>query len=860
VRGFLRNLARHRWSILVVIGFALSRLIYARAVGVEFESKTLIEYQQFIDPELLRTDLVRSLYYLRDQPPLFNLFLGVVLKVFPVSFPRAFQVAFVALGLSGALASRALAKRLGAGGPASTAIALAVFCLPCTVLYENWLFYGYPIAMAWIFAGLATHRTLERPTVLNAFLAIGAVANIALMRGTIHPVVLVGAIGALVFVRRHAARRILMGAAFPFLLVVALYVKHAAVFGGVVIGQFFRGTNLAQMQTQQLTAAELHAFQDKGIASRACPTWFTAYVDLDRLLANGKLIPPLPTGIPELDRGWKSTGTTNWNSTRAEFVGRACLDTGKSLREAEPHLYWHTVARNVTRFFMPADRTWPFLHEGEGNNADRLRRLNRIADAASIRVGPGRVSLAVIVAVILAYLIPLVAVLGVRRSRTKLRSRRRITSSMLTSLFGAGVFLYSGLVVLFASVGDHNRYRAEVMPLLWVVVLAQVVYGARVWYRRRRLSKARTRVGRAMAQASSVAGLLLLTLNSGCGSQCPEPKEAASKTPWPSTCVIDVPLGNNECESNLAIGASADGAEPIAVVARRDLAHVVWRALPDRRAKPVAHVDVAGEGLHISGWAPIDKERFELKAQIDVVPGSIWIPAGGRVSVLGLRNDRVVVSAPPGLESPERVEGETDCGAFGQPHASSKAIVGPPFAAATAKHLALRAGARGDVVLEMKPKDGALFVWLEEKDGRVHLRGGPPPWAPVLSDEAFVFDGWVVASEVRRVEKLPETEDRDDGGCGILDTEDACPISRFKKGAALFVGREAEKQIGSIDADAPIDLGERRGEYIAVRTHNQVLRPPAGELFWARLEDVDPSCSGSDDNGCPCGDGGAGTP
>jgi hypothetical protein len=31
---------------------------------------------QLIDPELLKTDLLTSLWYLREQPPFFNLFVG----------------------------------------------------------------------------------------------------------------------------------------------------------------------------------------------------------------------------------------------------------------------------------------------------------------------------------------------------------------------------------------------------------------------------------------------------------------------------------------------------------------------------------------------------------------------------------------------------------------------------------------------------------------------------------------------------------------------------------------------------------------------------------------------------------------
>ena len=71
------------WALLVVVSvFAVSRLA-AWAAGVRFDASILTWYWQFLDVELLRHDLARSLWYLHAQPPLFNLFLGSVLKLAP---------------------------------------------------------------------------------------------------------------------------------------------------------------------------------------------------------------------------------------------------------------------------------------------------------------------------------------------------------------------------------------------------------------------------------------------------------------------------------------------------------------------------------------------------------------------------------------------------------------------------------------------------------------------------------------------------------------------------------------------------------------------------------------------------------
>src|SRR5207245_7531778 len=94
-------------------GFVVSRLLYW-SIGVRFDSSSLGWYWQYVDPVLLKYDLVRSLVYLHSQPPLFNLFLGLVLKLFPGHEATVFQLTFLALGLTLTLSMFFLMARLGA--------------------------------------------------------------------------------------------------------------------------------------------------------------------------------------------------------------------------------------------------------------------------------------------------------------------------------------------------------------------------------------------------------------------------------------------------------------------------------------------------------------------------------------------------------------------------------------------------------------------------------------------------------------------------------------------------------------------------------------------------------------------------
>ena len=136
--------------LLVVLLFAVSRLLARGVFGLRFDAATL-DYWQVLDPQLLRTDLLRSVLFQHGQPPLFNLFLGVVLKAAGDHAAPAFDAVFLALGLALlATLSTTRSDRLIADG-ASEASALTS---------------GYHLAFL-VGAGLAAAAVLVTLTVLR---------------------------------------------------------------------------------------------------------------------------------------------------------------------------------------------------------------------------------------------------------------------------------------------------------------------------------------------------------------------------------------------------------------------------------------------------------------------------------------------------------------------------------------------------------------------------------------------------------------------------------------------------------------------------------------------------------------------
>jgi len=176
------------WSILLALVFALSRVIYF-AAGVRPDTIPIGTYLQYIDPVLLREHLWQSLFYLREQPPGFNLYLGLVLKT--AAHPEAlFLVIHLLMGLALAFSLMAVMMRLGVADWLAFLLAAMFTLSPITVLYENWVFYEYPVMVFLTVAAWAMGRYIRAAKFRHAllfFVSLTVVASVATGREACGP-------------------------------------------------------------------------------------------------------------------------------------------------------------------------------------------------------------------------------------------------------------------------------------------------------------------------------------------------------------------------------------------------------------------------------------------------------------------------------------------------------------------------------------------------------------------------------------------------------------------------------------------------------------------------------------------------
>ena len=137
--------AAHYMIMHIILIYIYSRIIYYFIFGIIFNSKPLLFAVQYLDPELLKNNLLQSLFYMHSQPPLFNLFLGAGLKLFPGNPLPFYHYSFMILGLLFTVGLYSLMVRLKISKQISFILTVIFIVNPAFILYENLLFYTHPI-------------------------------------------------------------------------------------------------------------------------------------------------------------------------------------------------------------------------------------------------------------------------------------------------------------------------------------------------------------------------------------------------------------------------------------------------------------------------------------------------------------------------------------------------------------------------------------------------------------------------------------------------------------------------------------------------------------------------------------------
>ncbi len=457
------------------LGTLLAVFIASRAwawhQGVTFDAHGLEWYFQFLPTDLLRGDLLRSIYYMHIQPPLFNLFLGAVLKFGPADCRAVLTPIYWLFGLSMIVALYALMRRLGVRRPVGLGLTILFAVAPSTILFEHYLFYTYPVTALLLLSAYALNSYARHGRWVAGVGVFSLLAVVALTRSMFHLGWLVAIVLAMIVVLPQYRRRTLIAACLPLLAVVAWYLKNALIFGTFSASTWLGFSTWKSAHHYLDSQVQAQLIQDGVLSPMAEIEPFSPLQEYHRF------VPSIPsTGIPVLDR------ETKGNEANLNHLQYVALSANAG-RDAWALLQRDPWGRRVPLGHALVFYCWPasdyYLVE---NNREHIAAwacwydrwlLGKVLSGGERVDSEGWNCELRQMGLLLVVLIPLLWVYGCRRAWRACRTRPpapQRTAEAATLVFICFNVAYVTLVGNAVELGENMRFRFQIDPLLTVLL------------------------------------------------------------------------------------------------------------------------------------------------------------------------------------------------------------------------------------------------------------------------------------------------------------------------------------------------------------------------------------------------------
>jgi hypothetical protein len=361
-----------RWLIGLVVTFICVHIGYY-ALGIVFEHKTLISVMHFLEPELLRTRLLESIFYFHIQPPLMNLFVGLVLKITPES-AWLFHGIYLLCGLTLYLCTFLLQLRLNINHTIAAVLSTLFMASPSFILWEHILLYTLPCAALLALAALVLFDVLNHGKPWALALFFGAILLLCGIRSMFHIGYFVLVLAALVCLCKTNRRRVLVAGLIPLLILFGFYFKNLLVFGEFTACTFVE-KNLWIMTTGNMEADEKTQLIQEGKLSEL--SWINRWASLKPYPERFRQVPEKFADIPALTRLNKAdTGEVNYNHYGNIAL---CNVYGKDARYVlfhYPRVYLKSVSLATYRYFISSSAL-----PVSPNNKDKIKGIATLYDA-----------------------------------------------------------------------------------------------------------------------------------------------------------------------------------------------------------------------------------------------------------------------------------------------------------------------------------------------------------------------------------------------------------------------------------------------------------------------------------------------
>ena len=472
--------------LILAVPFALSRLFFW-LMGVRYDASPLGRFWQYLDIGILQQRLLPGLLHLHSQPPAFNLFLGLVLKLCPVSTALCFQIVYALLGFLLYCLLYFFLRLSRFSRPMAFLCAILFAVSPSSILYENWLFYSYPVAVLLALAAVALHRFQDTRRTIYAGVFLLSIAVVCLTWSAFHLAFLLGCVFLVLIPQGAQRRRVGLCACAAVFMVATLYAKNLAVFGFFGASSW-TGMNLSRIASHSIGPDEVAQLVKSGRIPEIANV--RPFSPLDAYPETYRTLPPDHADAPELTVEKKASGMPNFNHL-------GYLSLSKEYQIASSYIICHYPRQYLSASFD----SWLRYCRPSWDNA--LLKLNRAALSGYISalsswrlhlwidLRPFRRNLFGVDSRDVAYrstglypltsLLFLPSILVATCAGAVVRLSRLVRlgdTSGLAFMFIAATVLYIAVLGNAVEFGENNRFRAMTDPLIF---LASIITGKDVY-------------------------------------------------------------------------------------------------------------------------------------------------------------------------------------------------------------------------------------------------------------------------------------------------------------------------------------------------------------------------------------------
>lgn len=430
------------YFLLILLTYFISRLYVFLFLKIDFSYSLRDNLIQYLDFELLRSDLWTSLFYLHSQPPLFNFFIGINEIIFGNLAAEVFSFLFNVIGLFTAILAYNILEKLGVNKKLAVFLIVIYIISPTTILYENLFFYTHIIIFFLVFSAYHLVVYLQSEKFINAFLLFIGLTLAVLTTSFFHLFWFLGLVLFLLLWKQINRAGLIRAAILPFLIIFALYLKNYFVFGQFNTSSWL-GLNLSRITVHQLdNSTKLNLIKKGHLSGFSAFAPFTQYKDLDSSVIyffNNK------AGIKVLDQTEKRNGRTNFNNYGYLKISKQMLDDDLYVIKNYPQTYLLGIYKAFLLYFDS-----PTKYNLLTLNTLRIKTFNKLFDSfiygSSRNTQTGYTSIIVlpIILILAAYLF----------ITTK-------TNNVLRVLIGFALIniLYVMFLGNFLEYGENNRFR-----------------------------------------------------------------------------------------------------------------------------------------------------------------------------------------------------------------------------------------------------------------------------------------------------------------------------------------------------------------------------------------------------------------